>query len=68
MIFFGQASAQAMQPTHLSRSTLATPLTMCIAPNLQALAQLPRPMQAKRHSLLLLPPNSMAAWQSWGPL
>ena len=51
----------------LSRSTLATPLTMCMAPNLQALAQLPRPMQAKRHSLLLLPPNSMAAWQSWGP-
>ena len=39
----------------------------CMASNLQARSQLPRPMQAKVHSLLLLPPNSMAAWQSLGP-
>ena len=65
---FGQASTQAPQPTQFSRSTRATPSMMCMASNWQALAQLPRPMQAKVQSLLLLPPKSMAARQSSGPL
>ena len=61
MMLLGQASAQAPQPTQRIRLTLATPSTICIASNWQALVQLPRPMQAKVQVLLLLPPKSMAA-------
>ena len=68
MMLLGQTSAQAPQPTHLARFTLAMPSTISIAPNWQASTQLPRPMQAKVQVLLLLPPKSMAAWQSLGPL
>ena len=68
MMLLGQASAQAPQPTHLDRSTLATPSTMWMASNWQARVQLPRPMQAKVQVLLLLPPKSIAARQSTGPV
>ena len=39
--FRGQALAQAIQPTHRSSSTRATPLTTLMAPYLQTLTQEP---------------------------
>jgi hypothetical protein len=45
MMRCGQVLEQAPQPTHLSRSTLATPFSTWIASNLQAATQSPKPMQ-----------------------
>ena len=41
----GHSSAQAPQPTHLSRSTTASPSTIFIAPKAQTFSQVPKPMQ-----------------------
>ena len=67
MMPLGQALAQAMQEVHFSRSTTATPFSMCMAPNWQALTQLPRPMQENWQALGPLLPKRMAATQSAGP-
>ena len=67
MMPLGQALAQAMQEVHFSRSTWATPLTMCMASNWQALTQVPRPMQENWQALGPLLPKRIAATQSAGP-